>query len=245
MQRFAVLEVFAGSAGVTLACAELGLQTLEPWDWMYGSQYDVSIARNKRKLYRILESGTISCVWFGTPCSTYSSARKFDDLGPPPIRSFESPDQAAPWCSKNEIAQVEASNLLTGITACAIQIAHRSGAAFVLENPKSSLIWRVPQLSDVLEHCNAKFVTFTHCAFGSDLRKPTTLASTLPNIDSLHRSSCSGLAFCSITGMRHSSLRGKANGVFRTQRGAAYPPAFCAAAAGVIRDWVAADSFEA
>ena len=46
--------------------------------------------KNQKKLYRILASGHVILLWAGTPCTTFSIARKFDGLGPPPGTTFQS-----------------------------------------------------------------------------------------------------------------------------------------------------------
>ena len=80
-----VLEVYAGSARITQACRRLGIETSQPWDKLGGSRFDLTNKQNIRKLLNIIASGHIILVWLAPPCSTFSSARRWDG-GPIPLR---------------------------------------------------------------------------------------------------------------------------------------------------------------
>ena len=82
-----VVEVFAGSARVTAAWKLKGLKVADPWDTLYGVRFDLTEARSVRRLFNLLSSGHVCIVWWGTPCVTFTGARRWDG-GPRPLRDI-------------------------------------------------------------------------------------------------------------------------------------------------------------
>ena len=82
-------------------------------------------------------------VWYGTPCQTLSSARKFDGRGPPPLRDCRDPIQPASYISEKERQKVADANSLIDFTLEGIVVGHEIGVAFVLENPARSKLWEL------------------------------------------------------------------------------------------------------
>jgi hypothetical protein len=107
------VEIFAGEAGTTSALRKLGVPCLPPVDLVVAGECkestDVHLILEKIKTW--IKEGGILAVHFGTPCTTYSAARK-NDGGPKPLRTKKhlkgvpgltgKPDQHDPWHQPHE-----------------------------------------------------------------------------------------------------------------------------------------------
>ena len=94
-------------------------------------------------------------VWWGTPCTTYSRALKWDG-GPTPLRDPCDPAEAGSWVtSPKQLLKVKDANTLTSITVEGSIVAHDAGACIVVENPERSLFWRVRSVIEMLDYVGA------------------------------------------------------------------------------------------
>ena len=88
------MEVFSGTARLTQLLREAGVPCLPPIDVtlceMVPSAFDVVDVQQWEFFMQLVMLGAIFFAHFGTPCNTFTSARK-DDGGPPPLRSSEFP----------------------------------------------------------------------------------------------------------------------------------------------------------
>ena len=128
------------------------------YDIGYGSAYDLLQPMVFEKLIAFIKrhAHEIALIWMGTPCTTWSRARK-NDGGPPPLR-----DDAGLWglpgLSKHDLAKVADGNALL---LCSVQIAELRAQLqipWVLENLASSRIWLTRSLRTLLAE-GAQFLT--------------------------------------------------------------------------------------
>ena len=88
------LEMFAGKGGVTEAVQLQGVPTLPPIDIVVSGVVSESVHIVDAQMWScIMEVIAQGCIFFlhcGTPCNTFTAARK-DDGGPPPLRSLSRP----------------------------------------------------------------------------------------------------------------------------------------------------------
>ena len=63
----AFLELFAGSAGLTYAIRQLGVNTLEPLDTIGGPRFDLTRIATRRAVRLLILSGRVCGVHFGVP----------------------------------------------------------------------------------------------------------------------------------------------------------------------------------
>ena len=223
-----VVEVFAGVGGVSAACRQSGLDVSEAWDIVYGVRFDLTRARNRRRLFRLLSSGHVFLVWWGTPCTTFSVARA-------PLRDALDPSKPRPDLSERDLAQFWDGTVLAEVTAQGLIVAHLAGAYSVVENPFSSGLWRFPPIEQALQAINAVYVRTVYCAWGEAWVKPTGLAGTLPGLEQLATDCCLRGGQCQHSGRAHIKLRGRApNGQWWTKVAEPYPASFCRAVADLI-----------
>ena len=94
------------------------------------------IHRVQDHLKKLIVHGCIVFIHFGTPCSSFSLARKKDG-GPPPLR-----DQQHLWglshLSDSDRQKVLMGNKFMQLTADIIQLCHSHGVGWSLENPAGS-----------------------------------------------------------------------------------------------------------
>lgn len=169
----------------------------------------------------------IALVWMGTPCTTWSRARKHDG-GPPPLRDDDVYLFGYQHLSSHDMFKLDQGNQLLDVSD---QIAHLCRALqvpWVLENPASSRIWLTPQLQSLVKE-GASFITTDFCGFGMPWKKSTGLLfQFLPNLNTIsrHCHTCHGR--CEFTGRKHVILTGKdASGIWYTRRAQPYPFEFC------------------
>ena len=171
-------------------------------------------------IHLLVQSGKILMIHFGTPCSSFSLARK-DDGGPPPLRDHDH-IWGKPGLAQHDQAKVELGNQLAQVTAVLVQLAARHGVRWSIENPAGSYLWLLPPIRDL--DGGSRF-ELDMCRFGSPHKKPTALLSS---------ADLSAIALQCDQATRahvHEPLVGKirVNGkwVYKTKGAQVYPTALC------------------
>lgn len=228
------VEIFSGTARLTQLVREAGIPCLPPIDVTLSElvpvAFDVVDVDRWEFFMQLVWLGAIFFAHFGTPCNTYSSARK-DDGGPPPLRSSDFP-LGLPELSEEDSCLTFLGNLFMFRTCEACHAIYVLGGDFSVENPLLSLIWSTPQMLLLKEFCRALVVDLDQCMFGAPSMKPTRLLVT----------HCSFLPIsCKCQGgHRHVRLKGKVwsqqfkKWVFRTKLAQEYPWQLCQAMADAI-----------
>ncbi len=232
------VEVFSGTARLTQLMREAGIPCLPPIDVtlsdMVPAAFDVVDLGQWEFFMQLVMLGAIFFAHFGTPCNTFSSARK-DDGGPPPLRSSTFP-LGLPELSSEDGCLTFLGNLFLFRTCEACSAISGLGGDFSIENPLFSLLWVTPPLTELLTNCRAFSVDFDQCVFGAPSKKPTRLVVT-------HCSFLTVQKWCQ-GGHTHVRLKGKVwsdqfkKWVFRTKLAQEYPWSLCQAmAAAVLQLW--------
>ena len=102
------------------------------------------------RLLQLINNKAIFGVHFGTPCTTYSRARKYDGKGPPPLRSL-SHLSGLPGLSAWDRKKVEEGSLFMRLSCQIARAAHNVGCFFTIENPASSMLWAEPDIKKLTE----------------------------------------------------------------------------------------------
>ena len=151
-----------------------------------------------KEVLRWMEKGKVWALGLGTPCQIWSQSRQ----------------PAAGDAQSSGMACARAT--LRFLRAC-----RKHGIFIVLENPLRSRLWSWPPLRRELRRCGCYFVDFDMCAFSTAWKKPTRIATNLPD--------CQWLAMQCPGHSRHVILQGKVHSKkdgdrWRTSYAAAYPP---------------------
>ena len=177
------IEVFAGTAGLSVAVLRAGIELVKSWDIKIDKRHDLLHEENVKTFFKALQDPCLLAVWFGTPCNTLSPARR-DDGGPPPLRSDSFP-KGLPNLSEHDQQRVDEANQLATVTAMGMEIAFANRAATVLENPCRSRLWRLKRIITALARIGAILIQLDYCSFGAPWQKRTTLAGTLKGLSKL------------------------------------------------------------
>ena len=131
------LELFAGKAGISDAVRLAGVQALPPVDIVLSESVPVSVdvvdLTMWHRIMFVLKLGIVLFLHCGTPCNTFTSARKLDG-GPPPLRSAAEP-LGLPSLSADNEALVMLGNIFLFRTAEACKCVFQFGGNFSIENP--------------------------------------------------------------------------------------------------------------
>ena len=127
-------------------------------------------------IHLLIEKGKILAIHFGTPCSSFSLARKADG-GPPPLRD-QVHLRGKPGLAPHDQTKVEFGNLCADTTAILVQTCHRHGVHWSVENPDGSYLWLLDVMQDLAQLPRAQRFYLDMCRFGSKHKKPTALLAS-------------------------------------------------------------------
>lgn len=233
---FIVIEFFSGCARLSKACAEKGFLSLA-FDIEYNPGCDLLQERVWKSIVRFItkHQSRIALIWMGTPCTSWSRARRCDG-GPPPLRDDGHYLMTGmPNLSHRDQQKVLEGNQLLSRTLDIIALADSLSLRWILENPFSSRIWLTAQLSKFQQQ-HAKLFRIDFCAYGMPWRKSTgLLCSNFDSIASIAKICSSPHSRCQYSGHRHIALSGKdSTGTWYTRRAQPYPLLLCRAVASQL-----------
>ena len=169
-----------------------------------------------------------SVVHLGTPCSSFSTARR-GKLGSPggPIRSKLHP-MGLPELRPGDAEKVKLGNKLLRLSVRVINLCCLHNIPVSLENPRRSRLWWTPCMLQRLRRGGHK-VCLDFCRFGTPWQKSTTFAVwNTAAFDPLERRCCKHNGLCSSTNKHHQRLEGNAPGGKRwTLVAEPYPAPLC------------------
>ena len=143
-----ILEIFSGSARFTKRCQKVGFRTFEPMDIVFGRQYDLSRRATQRAVLKLIRSGVVWYVHFGTPCCVWSIART----------------KVTNICKAEQKEQLGLEFALFTAECC--RLLSRLSIFFSIENPATSRLWQFGPIASLQSLPSVFFVCFTMCAFG-------------------------------------------------------------------------------
>ena len=134
------LEVYAGSGRLTRALRERGVRTLPAYDPFWGPRRsNLAEPCSHRELVREVLAGPVRYVHFGMPCTTFSAALR----GVARLRSVADP------VGPESVLKVAAANTLVRNMLQIIKLLTKTGGFWSIENPRSSLLWCFPGISEL------------------------------------------------------------------------------------------------
>ena len=174
------VEVFAGEAGLSQAVSARGMQILPPIEIVINNfvkeKVDILDPAVFQHLQFLIQGGIVIFIHFGTPCSSFSIARKHDG-GPPPLR-----DRQHLWgrhgLSRRDREKLLLGNKFMALTAALATLCYDRGILWSIENPASSFLWRMPPVQALAALPRVKQFLLDMCRFGAPHKKPTALLSS-------------------------------------------------------------------
>ena len=162
------LEIFSGTGRLAKAVAKtLDGIIIRELDLKFGRNGDLTKRDTRKRIKALIESGNSIGVWFGFPCGTFSSARRHDGKGAPPLRgncprTLKGLPNRKP---KARAGVLSANKLLVYLyELCSLCMKHK--VPFYMENPRSSKVWKWPTVRKRLRHSQTTVLLFDYCQFG-------------------------------------------------------------------------------
>lgn len=225
------LELFSGcgefSRRLRARAAEHGVGVFE-WDFRWSAEHDLMRTSVQRQVAGWIGSGLIACVWLGTPCTSFSRAQQFW-RGAFPLRTSSEPAGCPHVKDMPAHTQelVRNGNVLAAFSCRVFRQCCQLGIPVALENPASSLLWRMPQMLSLLRREDVSLVQTDYCQFSVPWRKRTKFMYAHVDLACVERTCHSKKGICSRTGQRHVQLMGSQGGVMRTKLAEPYPAQLC------------------
>ena len=201
-----VVEFFSGCANLSKQFAAVGFHALA-YDIIYGPGNDLLCESTLKSAFKFLKTHRVALVWLGTPCKSWSRARKHDG-GPPPLRDDDEGLFGLKGLKPHDLQKVVLGNRLVDITLRIISLCNQLKIRWVLENPWTSRLWLVPSIRQM---CNETSLLRTdYCQFNQPWRKSTGLLQCrFPELKSITRVCHPKNNRCSASRRPHIVLQGK------------------------------------
>ena len=134
-------SLFGGDAELSKWLRQQGCAVVSV-DYPYGPHCDLTRTAVYNELKGWILAGICWGVFAGTPCETYSRARRAPPHSsfPGPLRSTEQP-RGRDGLSTAEQKKVNVANLVSDRTANLLRIAEERGLSGGEENPATSILW--------------------------------------------------------------------------------------------------------
>ena len=145
-QRGAVLELFAGSAGLSRALKNHRLIVLNPVDIKYGSEYDLTNVRVQEVILAVIRAGGLGYVHLGLPCRAWAASR-------------QGLASAAPGgAERDRVGLCLAMFCVQVVRAC-----DSLNIGWSIENPANSGLWRFPPIARLVDDPQNHVAIFQSC----------------------------------------------------------------------------------
>ena len=227
--RLLFLELFAGSQGLSSALRREGFGCLA-FEIRMGPEYDLTNPRVLALIEGWITSRAVIGVWMGTPCASWSRARR----GPPGSGwcAIRSNDHllGLPDLTPADQLRIRLGNATARASGRLIRFCIRANCPIYLENPAASMLWICPFIKPLMHKSCCHHVNTDYCQFNKPWRKRTKIATwNTHELDSFERHCTGKQGLCSRTQRPHIVLTGtdRASGRLWTQVAEPYPRAFC------------------
>jgi hypothetical protein len=219
-RRFS-LEIFAGTSRVTSSCRDRGIHMF-PIDIGLFPSHNVLDRDVEHRIFNWVRAGRVQFIWIGMPSTTFSRARKWDGLGPGPLRT-DSCLFGLPNLRPSDAKKVREGNALLNFCIRLLQLCQLHTVPYVLENPHSSMAWIMPSMERFISRYSPDLLALDCCQFGEPWKKPTRLLCNFIDLSSVALRCKTVNNLCSKSFRPHIHLAGLDGGIFRTLRAQPYP----------------------
>lgn len=222
------LEIFSGSGHFSRAIRrKLKSVCAFEVDSCYGPQFDLTKPKIQKEIIKLIKSGVVQYVWLGTPCNSWSRARRNDGRGPGPLRDDTTGLMGLPNLSEKDNSKVAIGNSLMKFSAQVFRLCVLLHIPVALENPHTSRLWLTPQLRHLMTHKYCEWGYTDFCQDGTSWRKRTRILWAHVELRQALKHCAGKNGICSRSHQRHEQLMGSANGQFKTLLAQPYPHRLC------------------
>ena len=233
-------EIYAGKAGLTLACRKQYINMLRPLEAYgpsgYNIQYDIDDTICQRLLERDVRSGLVWYLHWGIDCKSWGRMNTFNGG----TRSAEHPDGGAPPLDRELLGNRQAEFMCHICT-----LLHGVGGIFTIENPFPSFLWKAKSLIKLYKDVSCFVGQLDQCMYGLKLpgsapytfcEKRTQILSNAEGVRNLSRK-CNGQHVHHIHEHAFGARRVAGKSVSLTHSAGVYPIRLCDAWSG----WLAGE----
>jgi hypothetical protein len=216
-----VLEIFAGKSSWSRSMRRRGIGAIA-LDTVISNAHDV----HRKFFWQIIsgwiKNGSVSFVWMGTPCASWSRARHDLDGGGPRSARFI---LGKPGLSDADNYRVKIGNKTMNFSCRVIELCQTLEVPCALENPFTSFIWHAPRLVRAAQN-NCTDVILDFCQFSQPWRKRTRVKVwNLSCVEAASRLCHGRHGICSASKKPHIVLKGRSKqGISWTKIAEPYPP---------------------
>ncbi len=222
------LEIFSGSGHFSKALRKhLGaFVNVVELDYIHGPQFDLTKRSLQQFVLRLIRKRWVVAVWLGTPCNTWSRARRGGGTGPGPIRD-NNHLWGLPNLSDKDQSKINVGNALLKFSAAVFRLCLSLNIPVVLENPLTSMLWQTPPVQHLLSHKHVFHEHTDFCQENKPFRKRTRFMFAHTDIRHCCRHCTARRGVCSKSGKPHMQLSGPKDGIFLTKWAEPYPLPLC------------------
>ena len=163
------LEIFSGSGRLTAAVKSLEAAVLSPVELKLGGHFDMRRRTSQETVLSWVRSGRVAYLHLGTPCTVFSRAR----------HNIVHRQRAE---EKERVGLELALFSIELIVACI-----RYGVKWSLENPRSSRLFDLPVLAQLLQRSDVIKVNLDFCRYMEHYKKPTTIYTNFLELRKLEK----------------------------------------------------------
>ena len=193
-------------------------------DVSHGPRFDLTVRKFQEEILHLIATEQIAFVRLGTPCSSWSRARRWDGRGPGPLTDHRLFLMDYPNLSPKDQLKVKVGNNLTRFSAKVFRCCLQHQVPVALENPHASRLWLASPIKHFLIPCSG------YTDFGMDgkpYRKRTRVMWANVVLSGCRRQCCTSKGLCSRTGIRNQQLQASQGGQFLTLWAQPYPHLLC------------------
>lgn len=222
------LELFSGSGHFSAAMRKRQKDVFcVEFDICHGPQFDLTSRKVQQRILELLVSGKVAYVWMGTPCNSWSRARRWDGRGPGPLRDDKDFLTGYPWLPPKDLEKIRVGNCLMRFTAKVFRVCLQHHIPVALENPNTSRLWLARPIQHLLHHAQVEHGYTDFCQDHRPYRKRTRLMWANVQLRYALRQCRGPRGLCSATRQRHVQLEGVRDGQFMTLWAQPYPKELC------------------
>ena len=227
-KRCIFLELFSGSGRLSKALRRRVKHRFHvvEIDIASDASHDLSKRALQDFILLLISLDKIAGVWMGTPCTSWSRARRNDGKGPSPLRS-DSQLWGLDNLSTSDQDRVRLGNNLAKFSLRVFKMCWQARIPAAIENPSSSRFWLIPKVAHLLIHDRTSMHVTDYCQDGTPWRKRTKVLTCHLDFSLVLRlcQGCRGI--CSRTHRAHTQLCGQVNRQFLTLIAQPYPTKLC------------------
>ena len=223
LQEVTFLSLFGGVGNPAIAVANGGGRGFVI-DLCHSSKNDLGLHSKWNPVLKHVDDFDIFGI--DLPCNTWSRARRAPPWSrlPKPLRKPGCFIFGMPNLSAQDFEKVRKANTMLKRSVQLIRKCLRLGKTGYLENPRSSMLWKTPDIQRLLCDSRVQLIHFDMCQYGTQWKKPTTLLVWGCRPFSLLK--CQHTGVCVRTKKPHLQLTGIGGKKFLTSQAQVYTAEF-------------------